>query len=295
MIGKPDRNFAAFGRNSTMNVPRLTLIGLAAAFLAQLWAPFATAKPASWLQIGYNSGHTGFNNNEATINSKNVGTLANIGTFTTNGVPYQPLISNGMIFVRSNDNDQTIYAWNLATGKLVWSIPLATIDGPNELAIGGEILLAHCGFHVGNGICAYRTTTGKSLWSYGLPNGGGFTPTTIVGDTVYYGQSGQNGSDNGYNMVALDLKTGTPRWIFGPCPNGLCGGMGGSAPAVDSGMVYFGCTGGGGDEITKTGVCALNASTGALVWQSVRLHARCDSAERSNRDAALGHRPDRST
>jgi outer membrane protein assembly factor BamB len=87
------------------------------------------------------------------------------------------------------------------------------------------------------------------------------------GNTVYIGQSGLNGSANSSNMVAVDLKTGVQRWAFGPCGNGICNGMGGNAPAVDGGLVYFGCTGGGGETITVDGICALNASTGVLVWQ----------------------------
>jgi outer membrane protein assembly factor BamB len=250
-----------------MNIRSRRTIGLGAALMALAWAlPAAAATSGTWTQIGYNSGHTGFNKSETTINSKNAHKLVNAGTFTTSAVPYQPMVSKGVMFVRSQD--QNLYAWNLASGKLVWSISLPTIDGPNGMAIGGDILVANCGFQSGNGICAFSTKTGKSLWSFGLPNGGGFTPPTIEGSVVYYGQSGAVGGLNGYNMVAVDLKTGAQLWNFGPCPNGICGAMGGSAPAVDSGMVYFGCTGGGGKEVTVTGVCALNASTGVLVWQT---------------------------
>jgi hypothetical protein len=38
------------------------------------------------------------------------------------------MIPNDVISVRSGD--QNFYAWKLATGKLDWSIPLATLDGP---------------------------------------------------------------------------------------------------------------------------------------------------------------------
>ncbi len=243
-------------------------IGLGAALLMLAGAlPTAakSAKGAAWPQIGYNSGHTGFNSSETTINSKNVTKLAKVATFTTQAAPYQPMISNGVIYVRSQD--QNLYAWKSATGKPVWSIPLATLDGPNGMVIGKNVLVATCGFTNSSGICAYKAKTGKSLWSYGLANGGPFTPPVILGNTVYLGQSGANGDANSYNMVAVDLKTGAQIWAFGPCANGLCNAMGENAPAVDKGMVYFGCTGGSGQTIDVDGVCALNAATGALVWQ----------------------------
>jgi outer membrane protein assembly factor BamB len=248
-----------------MTIRHIAGIALGAAMLSPAWAAPTTPKPPAWLQIGYTSGHTGFNKTETTIKAKNVAKLANAGTFTTSAVPLQPLISDGVMFDHSND--QTLYAWNLTTGKLVWSIPLGTIDGPNGMAIGGKILVTNCGLSNGNGMCAYSTKTGKSLWAFGLQNGGAVTTPTIVGNTVYWVQTGIYGNYNNYNFVAVNLKTGVQLWDFGPCAAGYCGGMGPTAPAVDSGLVYFDCVGGGGDVITDTGVCALNASTGAFVWQ----------------------------
>jgi outer membrane protein assembly factor BamB len=253
------------GLETIMSIRVHRAIGVGAALLALAWGLPATAKNATWPQIGYNSGHTGFNSSEKTINSKNVTKLAKTATFTTQAAPYQPMISRGVMYVRSTD--QNLYVWKLATGKLVWSIPLATLDGPNGMVIGDGVLVATCGFTNSSGICAFDAKTGKSLWSYGLPNGGPFTPPVIAGSTVYLGQSGANGAYNSYNMVAVDLKTGAQLWAFGPCAGSLCSGMGENAPAVDKGMVYFGCTGSSSDTVDVDGVCALNASTGALVWQ----------------------------
>jgi outer membrane protein assembly factor BamB len=253
------------GWEAVMSIRLHGAIGFGAALLTLAWALPAAAATGTWTQIGYNSGHTGYNNSETTINWKTAAKLVNAGTFTTNGVPYQPMVSKGVMFVRSTD--QNLYAWNLTSGKLVWSIPLPTIDGPNGMVTGDGILVANCGFKTGSGICAFTTKTGKSLWSYGLQNGGPFTPPTIEGNTVYLGQSGVSGGFNSDNMVAVNLKTGAQLWAFGPCPGGDCASYGGNPPAVDSGMVYFGCTSGGGDVVTVTGVCAVNASSGALVWQ----------------------------
>jgi outer membrane protein assembly factor BamB len=264
--GQTPVNIRAKLKGATVMTTRLKgAFGLAAMLLALAWTPAAMAKGGTWPQLGYNPGHTGFNNSETKINAKNVVKLANTGTFATGGAVLTPLISGGIVYVRSDD--QNIYAWKLKSKKLLWSIPLGTLDGPNGMVVGDHILVATCGFTNSSGICAFDAKTGKEVWTYGLPNGGPFTPPVIDGNTVYLGQSGQNGSANSYNMVAVDLKTGVQRWAFGPCANGLCNGMGSSAPAVDSGMVYFGCAGSSGETVDVTGICALDASTGALVWQ----------------------------
>jgi len=239
-------------------------IGLGAALLGLAWALPAAASPG-WLQIGYNSGHSGFNNTETAIKPKNVATLANAGTYTTGGAVLTPVISKGIAYVRSTD--QNLYAWNLATGKLVWSISLPTEDGPNGMAVASDRLVTNCVTGTNqSGICAFSTKTGKSLWVFGELNGQSFSPPTIAGKTVYVAVS-YNEVEYADIIVAVDLETGAQLWGFGSCAD-YCEKFGPNAPAVDNGTVYFGCVGGGsGDPVTDTGVCAVNASTGALVWQ----------------------------
>ena len=141
--------------------------------------------------------------------------------------------------------------------------PLATLDGPNGIVVGDNILVATCGFsQLGAASAPSMRRPELRVWTYGLPNGGPFTPSAISGNTVYLGQSGQNGNFDSYNLVAVDLKTGAQRWVTGSC-NGNCEAFGVNAPAVDKGIVYTGCSGSGSDPITVTGVCAFDASTGA--------------------------------
>ena len=241
-------------------------VGLGVVLLASAWALPAAAAGAQWPQVGYNAGHTGYNKVEHMITAQNVTSLVAANTYQTGAQLLSTAISKGILYGWSYD--QNLYAWNLATGNVDWSIPQTSEDAPNVMAIGGSRLLTSCTTGANQaGLCGYNARTGKLLWTYGQGNDGQiFAPPAISGNTVYFPTSYMEVQNSNF-LAAADVKTGASVWTFGSCGNN-CVTIGNNSPAVDGGMVYFGCRGGNGELITVTGVCAVNASTGAYVWQT---------------------------
>jgi len=237
-------------------------------------ATAAHAQTASWPQLGYNSGHTGYNASELVITRKNVKALANIGSFSVNAEMKSPVIYKGAIYIRSLDGN--VYAFVLASGRLKWSVAVALpgAGSSDDIAIADNHLIVTC-FVTStpgptSGICALDPKTGSVLWTYAISYGGPFTAPVIAGGTVYLGQSGVQPDGNGTGaIVAVNLFNGKERWRFWSCaPGPVCMKLGSGVPAVDGGLVYFGCSGGPQYAAKVIGTCALNATTGALVWNA---------------------------
>jgi outer membrane protein assembly factor BamB len=245
--------------------------GVAAAMLALGCALPAMAGNATWTQVGYNSGHTGYNSTEKKITAKNAAHLVNSGSFNTQGqIIEQPVIYKGMVYTRSGDGN--LYAFNQKTGAIAWSIGnYASPIGPNwGMAAADDKLVVSCvtGDNT-SGLCAYNAKSGKSLWTYGLTSGGGYSPPTIAGDTVYFLTSGaeSGGSVKAQHLSAVNLKNGKEIWRIWYCDDyPTCEGFGGS-PAVDNGVIYVGCSGVARYPVIQVvGVCAFTTG-GSLLWQ----------------------------
>ncbi|MGH6889021.1 MAG: PQQ-binding-like beta-propeller repeat protein [Rhizomicrobium sp.] len=229
-----------------------------------------------WLEIGYNSGHAGYNKTEKTITAQTVANLAQNQMFSAQAnVPHQPVVSKGIVYVRSNQGYLTAY--NVATGAQVWQIPLQAmgswgVTDVNSIAVSGNILVTGCFLTPQyTGLCAFNAKTGTALWTFGFQSGAINSPPTIAGRTVYANLGGiepNNNGDYSGNMTALDLKTGAERWADYYCDGyPTCASFGDTAPAVDNGMVYFGCSGSTTYPVFNVhGICGVDASSGAYVW-----------------------------
>ena len=139
-----------------------------------------------------------------------------------------------------------LVALNAATGNALWQTVTGADGYPlnGTVALGGGDVYAGCGLATtGNpgGVCAFKATTGKLLWSY-VPdcncqfNGTLEAPLVYSNGVVFYGVSGFPGQSDPY-VVALNAKTGKAIWGYDPGPGAV-----GSAPlAVSSGNVFFDC------------------------------------------------------
>jgi outer membrane protein assembly factor BamB len=243
-------------------------VGLGAAlFAVAAMAGQASAK-ATWEDVGYNSGHVGFNATEKIINSRSTAKLANVGSFTSGDqIIYQPAIFGGMIYFRSGDGH--LYADDMATKSPVWTLPYSSPATPWGFAVSKAALITNCTTTGSvSGLCAYNPKTGASLWTYALDNGNSYTPPTIDGNIVYFLSGGNEKDDtvDGGHLVSVDLKTGTERWRQWYCDDSpTCESFGGT-PAVANGNIYVGCSGTKSyPDIKRTGLCAYK-STGKLIW-----------------------------
>ena len=151
-------------------------------------------------------------------------------------VQASPLIVEDHVFVAT---DHTLYALDLATGKLQWQAPTgkegAYMGSPAYedgviYTTGGKSLLAMDG------------TDGKELWR--IERGDMFTAPAVANGMVYIGNFDKY-------FYAFDQKTGTEKWKI------WSDGLFWAGPAVEGDIVYA-----GNDDL----VYALDAQTGEQLW-----------------------------
>lgn len=172
------------------------------------------------------------------------------------------------------------------------------------------------------GITALDAQTGARVWHYAVtpdarpttisaagtqlwgPSGGSVwnRPTVDAGRGLLYFGTGENASspptDTSDAIIALELKTGKPRWVFQALPgdawNLSCNFKGPNCPKEDGPDFDFGASAmlakrKGGDLLLagqKSGeIFALNPDTGALVWR----HHFTPTAKKFNSNAGIHH------
>ena len=197
---------------------------------------------------------------------------------TGSAVQSSPVVSNGVIFVGSDDG--TIYALDLETGKEIWHLATGAAVKSSPAVADGVVYFGNDdgvfrALDAGTGteqwhretgaaiessaavvdgvvyfgsddgfLHALRSADGEVLWTY-LARGIQSSPA-VAGGVVYFG------SDDG-NVYALDAVTGQRRWQF------ATGDWVKSTPVVAGGMVYAGSNDGF--------LYAIDAAIGELVWK----------------------------
>jgi outer membrane protein assembly factor BamB len=176
--------------------------------------------------------------------------------------PPRPLLIFG-----SNQPDDSVYALNAATGKLVWRYRTAT-SGDLDVGAGASITAPGInGFAGGEAyidgknsvLYAFDLTTGTVTWSFNMLAAAGagrkFTAVStpaVVGGTVYVGY--------GFGMWAFDAVSGTELWYSGATnPVGKVVSSPAIAGAPGDQVIYSNDVGG---HIT-----AYQPSDGAVLWQ----------------------------
>jgi WD40 repeat protein len=126
---------------------------------------------------------------------------------------------------------------------------------------------------------AYNATTGKQLWLQRYqgqgrhPRGGAGVPSITVspdGATVYVAGDLARGAHNDYLVIAYNAATGAQRWVATPLTYGSIAQYHAVAVSPDSKTVYVTGTRDffGGSASKSYNTIALNAATGATVWDT---------------------------
>ncbi|MBV9719300.1 MAG: PQQ-like beta-propeller repeat protein [Candidatus Eremiobacteraeota bacterium] len=231
------------------------------------------AKSASWAETYFNAAHTGFNPAEKTLSASNVNGLKELWGYDTPGTNILAFaVDKGNVFVLRGD--YSIDAVSGTTHQKIWSVANlgASVNQPT-LATAYGLVFVPCADTNDNGagICALSETSGTLVWkvAHGYSCGGSALADPYVYDSgVIYAPWGQCGF---HGMFAINAKTGQTIWGY----NGYYAAGQGSAPAVGKGLVYYNCSFSSNND---AGVCALNQSTGALVW-SVAYPQSCQPCE----------------
>jgi outer membrane protein assembly factor BamB len=164
--------------------------------------------------------------------------LARWVTTTAGTVRSSPVVSNGVVYVGSDDAG--LYALNATTGMVIWK----TITGA---AVRSSPAVSSGVVYVGSddkAVYALDAATGAVLWK--TTTGAAVRSSPSVANGVVY-----VGSDDA-GLYALNATTGQVLWKTST------GGVVRSSPAISNGVVYV------GSDDTK--VYALNASTGVVLW-----------------------------
>ena len=173
-----------------------------------------------------------------------------------------PTYADGMVYVGEGAHDY-VCALNATTGWLIWSYPSGQIlRAAPTVANGIVYVCSDSGI-----ISALNATTGALKWNYTMDTDC-WQSATVSGGVVFACSNDQ--------IYALNASTGVVLWT---CYLGLCA----AAPTVSGGVAYAsGYTTGGGlanpfEKVSGAGkstggsLLALNASTGAILWNSTSL------------------------
>jgi outer membrane protein assembly factor BamB len=145
------------------------------------------------------------------------------------GDPFLGLaVANGMIYV--GDWDESIYAFDQATGEERWSFPAR----PGGLfwsapAVTGDTVYAG---NIDGYIYALNAETGELKWSF--KTGGSAVSEALVADgAVYVSDSSHLESRGARHLYALDAATGEQIWMFESQSTFL------PAPELGDGVIYL--------------------------------------------------------
>jgi hypothetical protein len=218
----------------------------------------------SWGALQGGPARTGAQSDETRIGTANVGKLAPVRTYKTNGQPTAPLIVNGVLYVATNQ----LYAFDAAgatncsaaptTCTPLWTAPAAYIDG---MAIAnGKVFVTDA-----EGVQAYDAAGSENcsgtpkvcapLWATGAntntSTGHEFMPghgSPVVANGVLYvpGGGGATPSVGGAAVAAFDVAgkagcSGTPTicvpmWTTTGLPAGTSNE---GSPAIANGVIYI--------------------------------------------------------
>ncbi len=242
----------------------------------------AAKNTASWLQFGYDAGHSGDNPVETIIGPKNVSQLKIAWNDDTIVQPGGIVVDGSVAYVDDmGQSNEGLYAFNAATGAQKWYADLKLNGSWGNFthavaAVAGNVIISPCSNGSSSkfltGLCGVNAKNGKVLWKTycteyqsspcgGLADGG--SSPTLYGNRIYF-QSVQ-GINEQPDTQALDPKTGKILWdVAGEyhCPD-AGDQTGNPLPAAD-GLVFavLGCQAQSG----ATEICALSAASGKAAW-----------------------------
>jgi outer membrane protein assembly factor BamB len=258
-----------FGASGQRFNPYENTVGRTAApSLGLLWS-YATdndvvSSPAIVNGVVYVGSNDG---NVYAINASTGHELWQTGTFGE--VQSSPAVANGIVYVGSDDGN--LYALRSGTGA-----PLFTFGTNGTFATGGPVTQPPT---ISNGVIyvpsssssatridALNASTGTLLWSYSIPTPSGYEATAsglvVTNGAIYFNYT-QTSFDPGLiqgSLYALKAVSGALIYEEQQATNtsGSCSLQSVANPTVANGLIFI---------QAEIGICAVDASTGALRWE----------------------------
>ena len=185
----------------------------------------------------------GYENNVTALNAQ---TGAKLWNYSTEKAVYaSPAVSNGIVYVGSNDG--SVYALYANNGTKLWGSAVSGSVYSSPAVVNGVVYVASSN---GN-VYALNAKTGATLWS--SPTGSIFYSSPAVANGVVY-----VGSED-HNLYAINANNGTKLWNY------TTGAGISSSPAVVNGVVYVGSADGKIYAIGNETVLAISAPSLAAI------------------------------
>ena len=224
-----------------------------------------------WTQYRYGPAHTGHNPFETTITRDNVARLRAAWSGPQLGIPSDPVVAGGSVFVGYEDDVRpaALSALDAADGSVRWSLTFPSLVGigtPTYAAGRLYVPVGRGGFENAT-LNAYRAGDGARLWS--SPSPLPFGAPAVVGDLVYqaFGTIESGGFSHGWE--ARHVAGGDVRF------RATASGFGQPSVAVADGFLYAGagvydaagvvrCSGGPPKTCTPLWSYTIAGSTSAI-------------------------------
>ena len=239
----------ALGSNSVVSVGQTSQVTFTAPLTVN----------TDWSDFGLDYTNHRFNPFEQQVNATNVGSLVSKWVVTASKpLESSPVALNGLVYITTTDGQ--ISAYKAMTGKLAWrynsnsgfpNYSSALVDPVTNTVFFGTIADPIVGLP--SPFYALDATTGILKWSLILPGDEDGFPTLAL-NTIYVGTSVEGASAN---LMAIDAVSGHVNWQYATAA-GVWGAVG-VDPANQT--VFTGI----GNPVDA--VVALNATTGAFIWQ----------------------------
>src|SRR5512140_2149128 len=222
----------------TKHLGRIAAILLASMMVTSV--VFAASLNSSWPSAGHDLQNSRNQSSESKIKAGNVGSLAPMWTFTTNGdVSATPALDGSNVYFP--DKGGTLWAVRQKTGTAVWSHQISDYTGitgdvarDTPALVGNELILGdQGGYHGGNAwVFAVSKQNGALIWRTQVDSGA-FPIVT--------------------QSAVIDQSTNTPVAYIGVA----------SAEALFAGLIpgYPCCS-------SRGSMLALNALTGQILWKT---------------------------
>ena len=207
----------------------------------------SVASRNAWREYLFSGSRTGWNSYETQISPSNVGSLRLAWKDPTSDVVGgPPAVVDGVVYGASYDG--FVHAWEVRTGKELWSSALSEQRDPFAPSVAHGMVYVASG--LGGYAYAFDAYTGEQLWKTYTTDAAS-APTYSRG-TVYLETLTQP------SLLAIDARTGSILWGIGII--NFCG----MAPIVSDDTVYF-CS--QGTEFGSSNLRAVDARTGRARWR----------------------------
>ena len=171
---------------------------------------------------------------------------------TGRSIQSSPAIAHGVVYVGSNDG--YLYAFRARTGFRVWRVKTGVLVGSSSpTVVDGVVYIATISdLNMGGALLAVGAQRGNVRWTANILSSGSASSPTVVGDTVYVGNSSGD-------VLAYPTLCSTPcqtKWLYELDAPEI------GTPVVADGKVFVSADGDGGSF-----VYALPASCGEFVCE----------------------------